>query len=62
MEHRNESPTSLTIKKQYVKPEIKEVDLRPQEAVLAFCKTSKVAGPGTSACQLKISSCFTVGS
>jgi len=39
-----------TRKKHYVKPEIKRVMLRPEEAVLASCKTNKVAGPGQSKC------------
>jgi hypothetical protein len=31
-------------KRQYVKPEIKEVPLRPDEAVLGGCKTSSKSG------------------
>jgi hypothetical protein len=39
-----------TRRKKYSKPEIKRVMLRPEEAVLASCKTSKVSGPGQSKC------------
>ena len=37
-------------KKPYVKPEAKRVMLRPEEAVLGSCKTSKISGPGQSKC------------
>ena len=37
-------------KKPYLKPEVKQVALRPEEAVLGFCKTTVVAGPLSSAC------------
>jgi hypothetical protein len=33
-------------KRPYVKPEIKQVALRPEEAVLGSCKTSGQSGPG----------------
>ncbi len=32
-------------KKPYLKPEVKKVDLTPEEAVLGFCKNSTVYGP-----------------
>lgn len=38
-------------KKPYSKPDIKKVPLRPEEAVLGFCKTSGQFGPGSSGCQ-----------
>ena len=47
-------------KKPYVKPEIKKVSLRPEEAVLGFCKTNVVAGPLSSACATL--SCLSNGS
>lgn len=31
----------------YVKPEVTKVLLRPEEAVLGFCKTPTSAGPGS---------------
>jgi hypothetical protein len=37
-------------KKTYVKPEVKRVMLRPEEAVLASCKTARVSGPGQFRC------------
>jgi hypothetical protein len=39
-------------KQPYVKPEVRRVVLRPEEAVLAACKTSKISGPGASRCNL----------
>ncbi len=39
-------------KKQYAKPTIKQVDLRPEEAVLGFCKSSVSAGPASSMCTI----------
>jgi len=32
-------------KKPYTKPEVKQVPLRPEEAVLGNCKTSGIGGP-----------------
>lgn len=37
-------------KRPYTKPEVRRVLLRPEEAVLAACKTSKLAGPGQTRC------------
>ena len=37
-------------KKHYVKPEVKRVMLRPEEAVLASCKTASSSGPGQKKC------------
>lgn len=39
-------------KKPYAKPEIKQVTLRPEEAVLGSCKTSKISGPGQGRCSV----------
>jgi hypothetical protein len=50
-----------TRKKNYVKPEVKRVMLRPEEAVLASCKTSKVSGPGQSKCSVP-SACSSLAS
>jgi hypothetical protein len=32
-------------KRPYVKPEVKQVQLKPEEAILGFCKTVGSAGP-----------------
>ncbi|HMF93762.1 MAG TPA: hypothetical protein VKE96_05690 [Vicinamibacterales bacterium] len=37
-------------RKPYVKPQIHEVPLRPDEAVLAGCKTSSTSGAGQHRC------------
>lgn len=37
-------------KKLYAKPELRQVDLRPEEAVLGNCKTLGVAGPLAGSC------------
>ncbi len=37
-------------KKQYLRPEVTQVPLRPDEAVLGGCKTSSTAGPVNTAC------------
>jgi hypothetical protein len=37
-------------KKPYEKPEIRQVELRPEEAVLGNCKTGVSAGPGSGTC------------
>jgi hypothetical protein len=43
----------LREKKPYEKPEVKQIPLRPEEAVLGFCKvSSSSAGPLTSNCTL----------
>lgn len=48
-------------KKPYVKPELKRVMLRPEEAVLGSCKTSKSSGPDNPKCNVP-TSCSTLGS
>ena len=48
-------------KKVYAKPEVQQVALRPEEAVLASCKTSKVSGPGQSKCSVP-SACSSLAS
>jgi hypothetical protein len=37
-------------KKAYVKPEVKRVDLKPEEAVLGGCKISGHSGPLQASC------------
>jgi hypothetical protein len=37
-------------KKPYLKPELRQVPLRPEEAVLGNCKLSGVSGPAAADC------------
>ena len=50
-----------TQKRPYVKPQITEVELRPEEAVLGACKKAGVAGPLQASCSVP-SACSTLGS
>jgi hypothetical protein len=43
----------------YVKPAVKQVPLRPEEAVLGACKLAGTAGPVDSACNPAGSPCYT---
>jgi hypothetical protein len=45
-------------KKPYVKPEVKQVQLRPEEAVLAICKVGGQYGPTHMGCQTLGQPCF----
>jgi hypothetical protein len=38
------------LKKPYSKPELSKVPLRPEEAVLAFCKIKQSTGPSKANC------------
>jgi len=42
---------SSSDKKKYEKPEAKRFPLRPDEAVLGFCKTNAASGPSSSGCR-----------
>jgi hypothetical protein len=42
-------------RKPYAKPQIQEVPLRPEEAVLGACKTSAVSGPAQAKCSFPTS-------
>jgi hypothetical protein len=42
---------SATNKKKYEKPEAKRFPLRPDEAVLGFCKTNAASGPSSLGCR-----------
>jgi len=44
MEEPRESTTRKT-RKPYAKPEVSQVQLRPEEAVLGFCKSTSRTGP-----------------
>jgi len=48
-------------KRPYEPPQIIQVSLRPEEAVLGNCKFMGVGGPGNSSCST-IPVCFTPGS
>jgi hypothetical protein len=39
-------------KKPYAKPQIQEVPLRPDEAVLGGCKTASTSGPAQHRCNM----------
>ena len=48
-------------KKKYEKPRVTQYPLRPEEAVLGFCKTSGGTGPGPSNC-MDVGPCQSLGS
>jgi hypothetical protein len=37
-------------KKEYIKPEIKKIELKPEEAAITACKTKNSEGPGIQIC------------
>jgi hypothetical protein len=48
-------------KKPYEKPKLTRFPLRPEEAVLGFCKSTSAAGPAGGTCRVVVS-CRTTGS
>ncbi len=48
-------------KKPYKKPELNKVPLKPEEAVLGFCKTSGTRGPARPNCSVPVA-CSRLGS
>jgi hypothetical protein len=44
-------------KRPYVKPEIKQVQLKPEEAVLGGCKPSTASGPARVTCDFGPGQC-----
>jgi hypothetical protein len=48
-------------KKPYVKPEVKQVLLRAEEAVLGSCKTTTAVGPAQAKCKVA-GKCSVIGS
>ena len=56
MDDRSADDQEAEPRKAYVKPEIQEVPLRPEEAVLGACKTSGRSGPAQFRCSFP-SSC-----
>jgi hypothetical protein len=49
-------------KRPYVKPEIKQVALRPEEAVLGSCKGTGGGGPGAGSGCRRPGPCSSIGS
>lgn len=58
MHKKTKSPND---RKPYEKPEANRFPLRPEEAVLGFCKSSTSAGPSGSNCAV-VGACRTAGS
>jgi len=50
-----------TKKKPYEKPNVTRFPLRPEEAVLGFCKTSSSAGASGGTC-INVNPCMSLGS
>jgi len=48
-------------KKTYEKPVVRRFPLRPEEAVLGFCKSNAATGPSGAGCR-GVEQCFTGGS
>ena len=44
-------------KRPYVRPEVKQVQLKPEEAVLGGCKTGVAAGPARVTCDFGPGQC-----
>jgi len=57
----NEAPEKSGGKKTYEPPQIVQVSLRPEEAVLGNCKFLGVAGPANASCTT-LPICHSVGS
>jgi hypothetical protein len=49
-------------KKPYTKPEVKQVQLRPEEAVLAVCKFGSQYGPTATGCKTAGTPCYATNS
>jgi hypothetical protein len=60
MKERTESD-SPRARKPYEKPEVTQVSLRPEEAVLGACKAGRVSGPGQPRCGVP-APCSSLGS
>ena len=48
-------------KKPYEKPAVTRFPLRPEEAVLGFCKSTSSSGPGGGGC-VSVGPCYSSGS
>jgi hypothetical protein len=60
VEETSEKMTEKT-RQPYVKPEVSQVQLRPEEAVLGFCKSTSRSGPVHVRCNFA-GSCLSLGS
>ena len=60
MEEPRENTTRKT-RKPYAKPEVSQVQLRPEEAVLGFCKSTSRSGPVHVRCNIA-GRCLSIGS
>jgi hypothetical protein len=49
-------------KKRYDKPKLRQVDLRPEEAVLGNCKVTGTSGPGGVGACVTVGACSSQGS
>jgi hypothetical protein len=49
-------------KRAYSKPELVQIPLRPEEAVLGNCKSNSVVGPGGTTNCSPVGPCFSIGS
>jgi hypothetical protein len=49
-------------KEAYVKPQVKQILLKPEEAILGACKTSAIAGPAQAKCNTGGIHCSLIGS
>jgi hypothetical protein len=58
----NQDCQKQTQKRPYRKPEVIQVPLRPEEAVLGHCKSNANAGPGGSSNCHPFGNCFSLGS
>ena len=47
-------------RRRYAKPELRRVELRPEESLAGGCKTSSAMDPGATGCATN--SCFDIGS
>jgi hypothetical protein len=56
----NSTLNSSQLKKPYVRPQLRKIDLKPEEAVLGNCKTGATTGP-SAACSTP-TACSTLGS
>jgi len=56
MDDKADESESVDQKRPYTKPEVREVPLRPDEAVLGACKTAARSGPAQVRCNFP-SSC-----
>ncbi len=60
MKDRSEKDTRPP-KKPYSKPEVRQVPLRPEEAVLGACKSGASSGPAQATCNVPLT-CSSIGS